>query len=260
MSNPVLKSVTEHPQNSNRMIPTGSMDAQAPGRTMTLNDVISKTFGLLCLITVVGLASAAAVIYMNVSPMLLTCVGGFGALAVIIYAAFAKKYNSPAIAMIYSVLEGMFLGAATIVLALSVGAQLGTIAVLASIAGTVGILGIMLFLYRTGIIKVGKTFTNVVVFSTLGILVVSIFGFVLSLMGIGEGLRSATPLGMLFSLFCIVVASLNFCLDFKNIDNMIQARADESNSWGAALGLITTLVWLYIEILRLVTNVMSSSR
>jgi uncharacterized YccA/Bax inhibitor family protein len=91
----------------------------------------------------------------------------------------------------------------------------------------------------------------------IGVMVLMLGNFVLAMFNVGGGeglgLRSGGPLAIIFSLVCIGIAAFSFLIDFDAADQMIRAGAPEKAAWGVALGLTVTLVWLYIEILRLLS-------
>ena len=126
-----------------------------------------------------------------------------------------------------------------------------------AILGTLGVFFGMLVVYKTGAIRVTPKFTRMVIAAGIGVLVLMIGNLVLAMFGVdhgqGMGLRSGGPLAIIFSLVCICVAAFFFLIDFDAADQMIRAGAPEKAAWGIALGLTVTLVWLYMEILRLLS-------
>ena len=115
----------------------------------------------------------------------------------------------------------------------------------------------MLVVYKTGAIRVTPKFTRMIVAGLFGVLVLMLGNLVLSLFGVGGGegigLRDGGPIAIIFSLVCIGLAAFSFLIDFDAADQMIRAGAPEKAAWGIALGLTVTLVWLYLEILRLLS-------
>ena len=125
------------------------------------------------------------------------------------------------------------------------------------ILGTLGVFIGMLVVYKTGAIRVTPKFTRMLVAGMVGVVVLMLGNLVLGMFGVGHGeglgLRSGGPLAIIFSLVCIGLAAFSFLIDFDAADQMIRAGAPEKAGWGIALGLTVTLVWLYIEILRLLS-------
>ena len=113
----------------------------------------------------------------------------------------------------------------------------------------------MLVVYKTGAIRVTPKFTRFLVAAMFGVVALALVNFVLAIFtSAAHGpLRSGGPIAILFSLVCIGLAAFSFLLDFDQADQAIRAGAPEKAAWGIALGLTVTLVWLYIEILRLLS-------
>ncbi|KJX74635.1 Bax inhibitor-1/YccA family membrane protein [Mycobacterium lepromatosis] len=227
-------------------------------RPLTIDDVVTKT-GL----TLAVLVASAVVSFFLVASNFalatpLTLVGVFGGLALVLVATFGHKQNSPAIVLSYAVLEGLFLGAVSFLFAnfqvstVNAGVLIGE-----AVLGTFGVFFGMLVVYKTGAIRVTPKFTRMLVAGMFGVLALMLGNFVLALFGVGGGtglgLRSGGPVAILFSLACIGIAAFGFLLDFDAADQMIRSGAPEKAAWGIALGLTVTLVWLYIEILRLLS-------
>ena len=225
-------------------------------RPMTIDDVVTKTGITLAVVTALGVLSYFMV-SMNPGLMMpFVLVGGLGGFALIMIATFGRKQDNPAIVLSYAALEGVFLGAASFLFAnlVSTGGP-GMIA--QAIFGTVGVFVGMLVVYRTGAIRVTPTFTRMLVAAMFGVLAIALLNLVLGLFGVGGGegfgLRSGGPLAIIFSLVCIGLAAFMFLIDFDSADQLIRAGAPEKAAWGVALGLTVTLVWLYLEILRLLS-------
>jgi uncharacterized YccA/Bax inhibitor family protein len=187
-----------------------------------------------------------------------TFVGAFGGLALVLIAMFARKQDSPAIVLTYAALEGLCLGAVSFILAnftvtsTNAGALIGQ-----AILGTLGVFAGMLVVYKTGAIRVTPKFSRMIVAGLFGVLALMLGNFLLAMFGVGHGeglgLRSGGPLAIVFSLVCIGLAAFSFLIDFDAADQMIRAGAPEKAAWGIALGLTVTLVWLYLEVLRLLS-------
>jgi len=183
-------------------------------------------------------------------------VGGLGGFALVLIATFGRKQDNPAIVLSYAALEGLFLGAASFLFANLVSSG-GPGMIAQAIFGTVGVFVGMLVVYKTGAIRVTPKFTRMMVAALFGVVAIALLNFVLALFGVGGGegfgLRSGGPLAIIFSLVCIGLAAFMFLIDFDQADQLIRAGAPEKAAWGIALGLTVTLVWLYLEILRLLS-------
>ena len=231
-------------------------------RPLTIDDVVQKTGMTLGVLTVV-----AAVSYYLVSANLslampFTLVGSLGGLALVLIASFGRKQDSPAIVLSYAALEGLFLGAISFVMAnvYVSGASAGAV-LSQAILGTIGVFIGMLVVYKTGAIRVTPKFTRMLVASMVGVLVLMLGNLVMGLFTHSAGpLRNGGTMAIIFSLVCIGIAAFSFLIDFDSADQLIRAGAPEKAAWGIALGLTVTLVWLYLEILRLVTYFSGSDR
>ena len=227
-------------------------------RPLTIDDVVTKTGMTLGVLTAAAIVSFFLVTSNIALAMPLTLIGALGGLGLVLVATFGRKQDSPAIVLSYAVLEGLFLGAVSFVFThfqvshANAGALIGE-----AVLGTFGVFFGMLVVYKTGAIRVTPKFTRMVVAALFGVLFLMLGNFVLAMFhvggGTGLGLRSGGPLAIIFSLVCIGIAAFSFLIDFDAADQMIRAGAPDKAAWGIALGLTVTLVWLYLEILRLLS-------
>ncbi|MGA9677711.1 MAG: Bax inhibitor-1/YccA family protein [Mycobacterium sp.] len=232
-----------------------------PTRPLTIDDVVTKTGITLAVLTV----SAVVSFYLASTNLALaaplTFIGAFGGLALVLIATFGRKQDSPAIVLSYAVLEGLAVGAISLLMTfqlsiggrpVSAGALIGE-----AVLGTLGVFFGMLVVYKTGAIRVTPKFTRMVVAALFGAVFLMLGNLVLAMFGVGGGtglgLRSGGPIAIIFSLVMIGIAAFSFLIDFDAADQMIRAGAPEKAAWGIALGLTVTLVWLYLEILRLLS-------
>jgi uncharacterized YccA/Bax inhibitor family protein len=227
-------------------------------RPLTIDDVVTKTGITLAVLSAVAVVSYFLVAQNLSLAMPFVLVGALGGLALVLIATFGRKQDNPAIVLSYAGLEGLFLGAFSFVLAnvYVSGASAGTL-IFQAVLGTLGVFFGMLVVYKTGAIRVTPKFTRMLVAAMFGVLVLMLGNLVLGMFGVGGGegmgLRSGGPIAIIFSLVCIGIAAFSFLLDFDAADQMIRAGAPEKAAWGVALGLTVTLVWLYIEILQLLS-------
>ena len=227
-------------------------------RPLTIDDVVTKTGITLAVLTAVSVVSYFLVAQNLALAAPFAMVGGLGGLVLVLIATFGRKQDNPAIVLSYAALEGLFLGALSFLLAnlyvsgASAGALIGQ-----AVLGTIGVFAGMLVVYKTGAIRVTPKFTRFIVAAMFGVLALMLGNFVLALFGVGGGeglgLRSGGPIAIIFSLVCIGIAAFSFLIDFDAADRMIRAGVPEKAAWGIALGLTVTLVWLYIEILNLLS-------
>jgi len=122
-----------------------------------------------------------------------------------------------------------------------------------AIIGTAGVFVGMLVVYKTGAVRVTPRFTKWLMGALIGVTVLMVANLVASLFGVNLGLRDGSWLSIVFSLVVIAVASFSLLLDFDQADQAIRGGAPAKFAWYIAFGLMTTLVWLYIEILRLLS-------
>ncbi|WP_406232991.1 Bax inhibitor-1/YccA family protein [Nocardia sp. NBC_01009] len=229
---------------------------QAPAtRAMTIDDVVTKTavtLGVLALSAIIsyGLTNAN-----NSLAPLFVFGGGLVGLVLVLVASFARKMDNPVIVLSYAVFEGLFVGALSFMFTnIEFGGVGGSAMIAQAVLGTFGVFAGMLVVYKTGAVRVTPRLTRMVVGSMIGVLVLALGNAIASyFIDGGLGLRDGGPLAIVFSLVVIVIAAFSFLLDFDAADQLIRAQAPEKAAWGVALGLTVTLVWLYVEILRLLS-------
>lgn len=225
----------------------------SPDQAMTINGTVNKT-GILLLLTVLTAAFAWSQAIdgfgqPTTSAMIYALGGAVGGLILAIITVVKKQW-APVTAPMYALVEGLFLGAISALF----NAKFPGI-VMQAVMLTFGTLFVMLAVYRSGVIKVTENFKLGVVAATGGIALVYLASFVLSFFGIQVPMiHEGGWMGIAFSLFVVVVAALNLVLDFDFIENGANARAPKYMEWYGAFGLMVTLVWLYVEFLRLLSK------
>ncbi len=216
-----------------------------PGtEAMTLSGTINKTAILLALVVV-----GAAWTWQLANPMPWMMFGIFAGLGLIFVSVFKVQWV-PWIAPAYAVLEGFVVGGLSAMLE----KQFPGIAMQA--AGlTFGVFAFMLVIYRTGIIPVTDRLITGVFAATGAIALIYVIDIVLRMFGIGVPfIHDSGPLGIGISLLIVGVAAFNLLLDFHFIEEQTLAGAPRVMEWYGAFGLLVTLIWLYIEILRLLSK------
>ena len=186
----------------------------------------------------------------DVAPLVLGgLIGGFICAMVTVF----KKEWSPVTAPVYSLLEGLVLGGLSAVLDL----RYPGIAIQA-VSLTFGTLFVLLMAYRSGLIKVTQKFRLGIIAATGGIMVFYLLELVLGFFGIQfTSINGSGPIGIGFSLIVVAIAALNLVLDFDFIEQGVQYGAPKYMEWYGAFGIMVTLVWLYLEILRLLSKLRS---
>jgi uncharacterized YccA/Bax inhibitor family protein len=232
-------------------------DQQQTGvaRPLTIDDVVTKTGITLGVLTAVAAVSYFLIAQNLALAMPFLLVGMLGGLALVLVAIFGRKQDNPGIVLAYAAFEGLMLGAFSFVVAnfqvsgISAGALISQ-----AVLGTLGVFFGMLVVYKTGAIRVTPKFTRFMFAALIGAVVLALGNLVVGLFTDGAGpLRDGGPLAIIFSLVMIGIAAFSFLLDFDQADQLIRAGAPEKAAWGVALGLTVTLVWLYLEILRLLS-------
>ncbi len=231
------------------------VEPTTPGRAITIDDVVTKTGITLAVLTVTAVLSYALVLGNPGLMVPFVIGGGLIGLVLVLVATFGRKSDNPAIVLAYAVAEGFFLGALSFMFAnLVVGGANAGVLISQAVLGTFGVFFGMLVVYRTGAVRVTPRLTRMVVGALIGVLVLALGNLVASFfIDGGLGLRDGGPIAIIFSLVCIGIAAFSFLLDFDAADQLIRAQAPERAAWGVALGLTVTLVWLYVEILRLLS-------
>ncbi len=245
-SNPALKDSTFLDLSS------GSVVAGNAG-TMSLNGTVNKT-GLLLLMTVMTAAFAWSQTMTadgEVAPGAMGYLlgGGIGGFVLALVTIFKKQW-SPVTAPLYALVEGLFLGAISAIY----NAQFQGI-VLQAVMLTFSIMFALLFAYRSGLIKATENFKLGVTAATGGIALSYLATIGLGLFGIKiPYIHESGLIGIGFSLVVVVIASLNLVLDFDFIESGVEAGAPKYMEWYGAFGLMVTLIWLYLELLRLLSK------
>jgi uncharacterized YccA/Bax inhibitor family protein len=222
--------------------------AAAPAvQPMTVDDVVVKTVILL------GITGVSAVAAWNLIPDSLLRVSWIGAAVVGLVLGFIISFSrmaNPALVVAYAVIEGAFVGLVSKAYQEIMGYD-GI--VLQAVVATFGVFFLMAFLYRAKVIRATPKFQRGMIAVMAGLFALMLINFVLSLFGFSTGLRDNGPVGIIFSLVCIVVASLSFILSFNEVEEGVRMGLPQRYSWTAAFGILVSLIWLYLEILRLLS-------
>ena len=227
-------------------------------RRMTYDDVIIRTAGMFAIILALGALSWSLVTSTDESTaglgVIAMLVGVIGGLVLGLVNAF-KREPSPALILAYAAFEGLFLGS----ISGFMEARYEGIVVQAVLA-TLATFGVMLAAYSYGGFRVQGRFRRVVVVATLGYGVFCLINLGLSMTGVvggAWGLRSMTimgiPLGVPLGILAVILASLFLAIDFESIENGVRNGLPQRYAWAASFGLVVTIVWLYVEFLRLLS-------
>ena len=222
---------------------------------MTIDSVVQKTgitLGLTILVAVAtwvltpdpGTGVDAGSLY------LLLMVGAFGGFALSMVNSF-KRVISPGLVLVYAALEGLFVGAFSKVIDASFGGPDGGGLIIGAVAGTFAAVAGTLAAYKFFNIRVSPTFRKWVVGAMLGFVAVALLDVVLSLFGSSFGFNGFGPMGLLSSVIGLGLGVLMLILDFDFVERGIEAGLPERESWRAAFGLTVTIIWIYVELLRI---------
>ena len=221
------------------------------GETMTIQGTVNKT-GLLFILLLLAAAHTWNMFFTSENPATVMpwmwggMIGGFVVALITVFKKHWAMLTSP----LYAVLEGLFLGALSSI----IEAQYPGIVVQA-VGLTFGTLFALLLAYRSGLIRATENFKLGVAAATGGIFLVYMATMVLGFFGVGiPFIHGSGVIGIGFSLFVVVIAAMNLVLDFDFIESGSAMGAPKYMEWYAAFGLMVTLIWLYIEILRLLTK------
>ncbi len=231
------------------------MGAMGGDRPMTIDDVVTKsgiTLGVIILFAVINFGIATMV---DTSlAMMLTFIGAIGGFITVLVHSFGRKYGSKAVTLTYAAFEGLFVGGLSLLLSgwLVGGADAGAM-IFQAILGTLGVFFGMLFVYKTGAIRVTPRFNRILTGAIFGVAVMALGNFLMAIFTPMNPLRDGGTLSIIFGVVCIVLAALSFLQDFDVADRLVRTGAPENMAWGVALGLAVTVVWLYTEILRLLS-------
>ena len=222
--------------------------AREHSETMTINGTVNKT--AICLFLMVG---TGYLTFNSINPgILIAC--GIGGFIVAIITVFKKEW-APITVPLYAILEGGLLGGVSFMYN-----SLYDGIVTNAIFLTVGILLSLLVAYRSGYIKPTENFKLGIFAATGGIAIIYLINFVMGFFGSSMGIMqidNASPMSIGFSIVVVIIAALNLVLDFDFIEEGSEKGAPKYMEWYGAFGLLVTLIWLYLEILRLLAKLNS---
>jgi uncharacterized YccA/Bax inhibitor family protein len=223
---------------------------------MTVQGTMSKTFLLLAILSATALWSwhAMANDQLQMAVVPIAALVGFVLAMVTILKPTVAPWTSP----VYAAMEGVFLGALSQIVEMRFGKAYPGIA-LQAVALTAGTLLVMLFVYASGMIRVTEKLKAGIIMATGAVGLFYFLSILLGLFGVSVPfLFSATPIGIGFSLFVVGLAAFNLLLDFDFIEQAARSEAPKFMEWYGAFGLMVTLIWLYLEMLRLLQKIASN--
>jgi len=221
---------------------------------MTLDGTINKTLALLGLVSIAAMLSYSIVTQNPGYSTLLIIGAGLGGFVLALAIMFMRPQNPQVLMSMYALLEGLFIGAFSFVIEnYYLGGTEGVI--LQALVGTVAVFLTMLAVYKFELIKPTEKFMLVVSAMAGAIMIIYVFNFVLVMFGTTVPfLHSSGPIGIGISVIFLTVASLFLIIDFAMIENGVKYGAPKNMEWYGAFGLVLTLVWLYIEMIKLIAK------
>ena len=221
---------------------------------MTINGTVNKT-GLLLVLALVGAMYSwshysGPASMPGLYPLILG--GAIGGLILAMVTIFKKTW-APWTAPMYALVEGVFIGALSAIF----DARYPGI-VIQAVGLTFGVMAALLLAYRSGLIRATEKFKLGVVAATGGVMLLYLANMVMGFFGHSMGfINGASGIGIAFSAVVVVIAALNLILDFDMIESGVNAGAPKYMEWYGAFALVVTLVWLYLELLRLLSKLQS---
>lgn len=224
------------------------------GQEMTLKGTVNK-FGFLFLMMMGSTLFSWSQFYKGSDPLPLMLLGVFGGLALALVMMFKKQW-SPYIAPAYALLEGLFVGSVSAYYDYAYKTSYPGI-VMQAVGLTMIVALVMYLIFKYRIIRVTDKFRSVIVIATVSIGIFYLIQWIASLafgFTIAAFTNAATPLGIGFSILVVCLAALNLLLNFDMIEKGVEMKAPKYMEWYSAFGLLVTIVWLYLEILRLLSK------
>ncbi|MFJ6935737.1 Bax inhibitor-1/YccA family protein [Streptomyces sp. NPDC101118] len=229
---------------------TGLPQAPARGNVMTIDDVVSRT--AMTLGTVI-LTAVLSWVLLPVDPANINKSYGIAVVAALVAFVLAmvqsfKRKPSPALILGYAAFEGVFLG----VISAATSTYISSGVVIQAVLGTMCVFAAVLFAYKMRWIRVTRRFYGFVMAAALGFVLLMVANSLFMVFGGGDGLGFRSGgLGIVFGIVGVLLGAAFLALDFKQVEDGVTYGAPREESWLAAFGLTMTLVWIYLELLRL---------
>ncbi|NML53189.1 Bax inhibitor-1/YccA family protein [Streptomyces sp. R302] len=252
---PYADGATANPYATNPYAPqdvqTGAPQ-QARGNVMTIDDVVSRTAMTLGTVVLTAVLSwfLLPVDAANVNKSYGIAVGAALVALVLALVQSFKRKPAPALILGYAAFEGVFLG----VISAAVSTYIADGVVTQAVLGTMAVFAGVLIAYKMGWIRVNRRFTGFVMAAAMGFMLLMVVNLLFSVFAGGDGLGFRSGgLGILFGVIGIILGACFLALDFKQVEDGVTYGAPREEAWLAAFGLTMTLVWIYLEMLRLLS-------
>lgn len=229
---------------------TGMPQAPTRAHVMTMDDVVSRTAMTLGTVVLTAVISwiALPVDPANINKSYGIAIGAALVAMVLALVQSFKRTPVPALILAYAAFEGVFLG----VISSATSTYIGAGVVIQAVLGTMCVFAAVLFAYKMRWIRVTRRFTGFVMAAAMGFMLLMVVNLLFSLFGGGDGLGFRSGgLGILFGVVGVILGACFLAMDFKQVEDGIAYGAPREESWLAAFGLTLTLVWIYLELLRL---------
>ncbi len=238
-------------KSGNPVLRTDTFEAVPAGERMTINGTINKTAMMLALVMITAIYTwgrfTAAGDPAAIMPLVWT--GAIGGLVMALVTVFKSEWAAFT-APIYALLEGLLVGGLSAVFNVAYPGI-----VVQAVGLTFGVMAVMLLAYRSGLIQATEKFKIGVIAATGGIALLYLVSMVMGMFGKSIGfIHEGGTFGILFSVFVVVIAALNLVIDFDFIKQRADQGAPKHMEWYGAFALTVTLIWLYLEILRLLSK------
>lgn len=238
-------------------------DVVANENVMTIKGTLNK-FGFLFLLTLGAAFYSWREAALGGNSWTLVLIGVFGGLALGLIMGFKKEW-SPYLAPAYALMEGLFVGAVSAYFEYSFPSRQGGYSggysgiVVQAVGLTFSVVAVMFLLYKFRIVQATPLFKKVILLATLGLGIFYLVCWIISLSGglLPSFLFEGSPIGIGFSIFVVALASFKLIVDFDLIEQGVEMGAPKYMEWYGAFGLLVTIVWLYLEILRLLAKLNS---
>lgn len=233
---------------------SGALVSRYGEETMSINGTVNKTGLLLLLVLIGAMFSWSQFTGPGSLPAMMPFVlgGAIGGLVLGLVTSFKKTW-APVTAPLYALAEGVFIGALSAIFELRYPGI-----VIQAVGLTFGTMAALLLAYRSGLIRATEKLKLGIVAATGGIMLLYLANFAMSFFGHSIGfINGNSTISIVFSGVVVVVAALNLILDFDMIEQGVNGGAPKYMEWYGAFALVVTLVWLYLEILRLLSKIQS---
>jgi uncharacterized YccA/Bax inhibitor family protein len=227
---------------------------------MTIQGTLRK-FGLLLFLTCVSAIFSWKYVEKTGNPLPIVLVGVFGSL-ILGFIIYRTPNIAHILSPIYALLEGLFVGAISVLYEYHAGAAGGYSGIVLQAVGlTLAVAASLYFLYRYRIIRVTQKLRSIIIMASVGLGVFYLLVFIGSLIFgssvVPSFINSPSPIGIGFSILVVILASFRLLVDFDTVEQGAASGAPKHMEWFSAVGLLVTIVWLYIEILRLLAKLAS---